>query len=141
MSSSWDSYIDNLIERSRDQSGTAHVDRACIINIDGGGLWTTHRHPNALKLQGREGVNIAHCFKSKDFSAFMAGGVYVEDGYYIFLREDGNVIYARTSSLGCVTAHASKTAIIVAHCPTDCQHGIMNNAVAKLVEYLESHDM
>ena len=139
MSSSWDSYIDNLIERARDQSGTAHMDRACIINIDGGGLWTAPTHPNALKLQGREGVNIANSFKNKDFSAFMTGGMSVEGYYYIFLREDGNVVYAR--SPGCVTAHASKTAIIIAHCPTDCQHIIMNNAVAKMVEYLESHDM
>jgi profilin len=92
-----------------------------------------------LRLQGQEGVNIANSFKNKDFSAFMTGGMSVEGYYYIFLREDGNVVYAR--SHGCVTAHASKTAIIIAHCPTDCQHGIMNNAVAKLVEHLESHDM
>lgn len=47
---SWDSYIDNLIAQSKDASGGAHVDRACIIGLDGGGPWTTASHPSALKV-------------------------------------------------------------------------------------------
>lgn len=47
---SWDSYIDNLVAQSKDASGTAHCDRACIIGLDGGAPWTTADHPNALKV-------------------------------------------------------------------------------------------
>ena len=41
--SAWDSYIDNLIEQSKDESGQAHIDKACIIGLDGGGKWTSDR--------------------------------------------------------------------------------------------------
>ena len=32
----WDSYIDSVIAYSRDFNGDAHVDKACIIGMDGG---------------------------------------------------------------------------------------------------------
>ena len=48
---SWDSYIDNLIAQSKDSYGVAHVDRACIIGLDGGAFWTTSSHPNALQVR------------------------------------------------------------------------------------------
>ena len=48
---SWDSYIDNLVAQTKDASGNAHADLACIIGIDGGAKWTTDAHPNALKVQ------------------------------------------------------------------------------------------
>ena len=51
---SWDSYIDNLLSQTKDASGTAHADRACIIGIDGGAAWTTAGHPNAFKVRERE---------------------------------------------------------------------------------------
>lgn len=41
---SWDSYLDNLQAQSKDPAGTAHVDRCCIIGIDGGAPWTTAGH-------------------------------------------------------------------------------------------------
>jgi profilin len=47
---SWDSYIDNLVAQSKDSSGTAHCDRACIIGLDGGAPWTTAAHANAFKV-------------------------------------------------------------------------------------------
>ena len=47
---SWDSYIDNLVAQTKDASGTAHADKACIIGIDGGSAWTTAGHANALKV-------------------------------------------------------------------------------------------
>ena len=139
---SWDSYIDHLIEQSKDQSGTAHVDRACIIGIDGGAPWTTTSHSNALKLQGQEGANIARCFKSKDFTSFMASGVRVEWTFYMFLREmDGKIVLAKMGGCGAITAQASKTAVVIAHCPEGGQHGMTNKAVAKIAEYLESLEM
>ena len=47
---SWDSYIDNLIAQTKDASGAAHCDRACIIGLDGGAPWTTAAHACALKV-------------------------------------------------------------------------------------------
>ena len=47
---SWDSYIDNLIAQTKDASGKAHCDKACIIGLDGGAPWTTSNHPNALQV-------------------------------------------------------------------------------------------
>ena len=139
---SWDSYIDNLIGQSKDQSGTAHVDRACIIGIDGGAPWTTASHPKALKLQGQEGANITRCFQSKDFTYFMQSGVFVEGKYYLFLREmDDKIVLAKAGGCGAVTAQASKTAVVIAHCPEGGQHGMTNIAVAKIAEYLESLEM
>ena len=42
---SWDSYIDNLIAQSKDASGMAHVDKACISELtqqDGRGKKTAN---------------------------------------------------------------------------------------------------
>ncbi|KXJ09896.1 Profilin [Exaiptasia diaphana] len=49
---SWDPYLDNLVAHSKDESGTAHVDKACIIGTDGA-LWTSHGPANAIKLYQR----------------------------------------------------------------------------------------
>jgi profilin len=139
---SWDSYIDNLIAQSKDASGTAHVNEACIIGLDGGAPWTTAGHPNALKLQGSEGANIARCFKSKDFSAFMTSGVRAEDVKYQFLREEDNkLVYAKKKGFGALTIQASKTGIVIAHCPEGCQQGNCNKGVGVIAEYLESMNM
>lgn len=48
---SWDSYTDNLIAQTKDSSGTAHSDKACIIGMDGGAAWTTAAHACALKVR------------------------------------------------------------------------------------------
>ena len=47
---SWDSYIDNLIAQTKDSSGAAHADKACIIGLEGGAAWTTAGHANALQV-------------------------------------------------------------------------------------------
>ena len=60
---SWDSYIDNLIAQSKDSSGMAHIDRACIIGLDGGALWNSPSHPNALKVRLFVGSNTYELFK------------------------------------------------------------------------------
>ena len=47
---SWDSYIDNLIAQSKGSDGSAHVDKACIIGIDGGAKWTSDGHGSSFKV-------------------------------------------------------------------------------------------
>lgn len=139
---SWDSYIDNLIGQTKDASGNAHADKACIIGIDGGAPWTTSGHANALKLQGSEGASIAKCFKSKDFSQFMASGIVAEGVKYQFLREeDGKVVLGKKKDEGAITLQASKTAIVIAHCPEGGQQGNTNKGVAVIAEYLEGMGM
>ncbi|XP_072180690.1 profilin [Diadema setosum] len=139
---SWDSYIDNLVAQTKDASGTAHADRACIIGLDGGAPWTTAGHACALKLQGQEGANIARCFKNKDFSAFMSGGVHAEGLKYQFLREeDGKLVLAKKKGNGAISLQSSKTAIVIAHCAEGCQQGNVNKGVAVIAEYLESLGM
>lgn len=138
---SWDSYIDNLIAQTKDSSGAAHCDRACIIGLDGGAPWTTAAHASAIQMEGQEGANIARCFKAKDFSTFMSGGVRVGGVNYMFLREDGNVVFAKKKEHGALTMQASKTAIVIGHTQEGSQQGNVNKGVAVIAEYLESLGM
>lgn len=139
---SWDSYIDNLIAQTKDATGAAHCDRACLIGLDGGAVWTTTGHANSIKISAAEGANIAKCFKAKDFSAFMSGGVHLEGVKYQFLREeDHKVVYAKKKENGALTMQVSKTAIVIAHCPEGSQQGNCNKGVGVIAEYLESLNM
>lgn len=141
MSATWDNYIDNLIEQSKDQSGQAHVDKACIIGLDGGAKWTSDQHPCALKLTPYEAKNIANCFKKRDFTSFIEGGVCVEQDYCIFLREiDSKVVYAK-GPRGGVTLQASKAAIVVARTAEGRQQGNANKAVGVIADYLDSMNL
>ena len=93
-------------------------------------------------MQGQEGPNISRCFKSKDFSAFMSNGVRAEGEKYQFLREeDGKVMMAKKKGNGALTLHASKTAIVIAHCPEGGQQGNTNKAAGVIAEYLEGMNM
>ena len=38
---SWNDYIDNLIAQSKGSSGKANIDKACIIGLENGIMWTT----------------------------------------------------------------------------------------------------
>jgi profilin len=139
---SWDSYIDNLIAQTKDASGNFHCDKACIIGLDGGAPWTSAGHANAFKLSGNEAPNIARCFKNKDFSSFQSGGIFAESIKYQFLREeDGKTVFGKKKEHGAITIQASKTALVVGHCPEGGQQGNLNKGVAVIAEYLESLGM
>ena len=47
---SWDQYLDNLVAQSRDSTGANHVDKACIVGIDGGARWTSDSHAHGMKV-------------------------------------------------------------------------------------------
>lgn len=139
---SWDSYIDNLCAHTKDGSGMEHCDKACIIGLDGGAIWTTAENPKALKLSPTEAAEIAKCFKSKDFSNFQAAGTRAEGVKYQFLREeDGKLVLAKKKDNGSLTLQCSKTAIVVGHTKEGCQQGNTNKGVAVIAEYLESLGM
>lgn len=93
-------------------------------------------------MQGQEGPNVARCFKSKDFTTFQANGVRAEGEKYQFLREeDGKIVFAKKKGNGAITLQASKTAIVIGHCPEGGQQGNLNKGVAVIAEYLESLGM
>ncbi|XP_060081234.1 profilin-like [Ylistrum balloti] len=139
---SWDSYIDNLIGQTKDSAGSAHVDKACIIGLDGGAPWTTNAHTNAFNMAPDECAKIAKAFKSKDFSPFMSNGIHAEGTKYQFLKEeDGKTVMAKKKGEGALTCQASKTAIVIAHCKEGCQQGNANKGVAVIADYLESQGM
>ena len=139
---SWDSYLDNLVAQSKDATGATHIDKGCIIGLDGGAKWTTDGHGCAFKIDPTEGANIAKCFKSKDFTAFMTSGIKAEGTKYQFLREEEKkVVYGKKKGFGAITIQASKTALVIAHCPEGGQQGNTNKGVAVIAEYLESLGM
>ncbi|VDH96678.1 profilin [Mytilus galloprovincialis] len=138
---SWDGYIDNIIARSKDVFGVCHVDKACIIGINGK-LWTTAGNANAIKLKQDEAYHIANCFKAKDFSLFITCGVVAEGLKYFFLKEDdGKIVYAKLKNHGALTFQCSKTSIIIAHTDDGYQLGSTNKAVYGIAKYLESRSM
>lgn len=139
---SWDSYLDNLIAHTKDNTGTAHADRCCIIGLDTGAPWNSSGCANALKLQGQEGINIARCFKSKDFTSMMASGIFVEGEKYQFLREeDKKLALGKKKDFGAITMQCAKTAVVIGHTKEGCQQGNVNKGVAVIAEYLESMNM
>ena len=72
----------------------------------------------------------------------MASGVMAEATKYQFLREEeGKTVYAKKKEQGAITMQASKTAIVIGHCPEGGQQGNTNKAVGVIAEYLESLNM
>ena len=72
----------------------------------------------------------------------MTSGVRACEVKYQFLREeDKKVVYAKKKDHGAITMQASKTAIVIAHCPEGKQQGNVNKGVAVIAEYLESLQM
>jgi len=138
---SWDSYLENLVAQSGDASGQRHCSKGFIIGIDGG-QWTTDASDKAFIISPDEISNIADCFKSKDFTPFMANGVHIGGTKYQFLREeDGKIVLAKKKNFGAICLQASKTALVGGFCPEGMQAGNLNKAVAVIAEYLESLGM
>ena len=72
----------------------------------------------------------------------MTSGVRAATVKYQFLREeDKKVVYAKKKGEGAITMQASKTAIVIGHCPEGSQQGNLNKGVAVIAEYLESLGM
>lgn len=137
---SWNEYIDNLIARSKGSSGKANIDKACIIGLENGNMWTTQENPHVLMLTPGQGMIIAECFRKKDFTAFSTD-IHVENEGYIFLRDiDNKMVLARRCNAG-ITMQASKSAVVIARTREGGQQGITNKAVAKIAYYLESVNM
>ena len=106
---SWNDYIDNLIAQSKGSSGETNIDKACIIGLENGNMWTTQENPHVLRLTPEEGMIIAECFRKKDFTGFSTD-IRVENEGYIFLRDiDNKMVLARR-----ITMQASKSAVVIA---------------------------
>lgn len=136
---SWDSYIDNVIAHSN-LSGTNQIDKAAIIGQNGS-LWTTHEHANALKLTAAEALAIGSAFSSNDQTGLQGNGMFIEGKKYRFLRGDDELICAKLVGEGAITAAASTTAVVVAHCIEGGQQGKVNTAASTVADYLKSLNM
>ncbi len=136
---SWDGYIDNLIGHSKGSDGVAHVDRVAIFGMNGGALWTSSTHANALKISPSESSKIAANISAADATSnFATEGIVLEGVKYNFLRYDAEkkIALGKKRDHGAVTVQGSKTAVVVGHCPEGGQHGSCNDAVDKVVDYL-----
>ena len=72
----------------------------------------------------------------------MSTGIRAEEVKYQFLREeDKKIVYGKKKGNGAVTMQASKTAIVIGHCPEGSQQGNLNKGVGVIAEYLESLNM
>ena len=72
----------------------------------------------------------------------MSSGVSAEGIRYQFLREDeGKIVLGKRKEQGAITLQASKTAIVIGHCPEGGQQGNTNKGVAVIADYLESLGM
>ena len=72
----------------------------------------------------------------------MTSGVRAGGEKYQFLREeDGKTVFAKKKGNGAITLQASKTAIVIAHCPEGGQQGNTNKGVGVIAEYLEGMNM
>ena len=135
------SYIDNLLEQTKDASGQIHCDKACIIGMDGS-KWTTDGHANHLQITYQEAAFIARVMRSKDFKPFQASGIHAAGLKYQFPREeDGKWVLGKKKGNGALTLQASKTAIVIGHTMEGRQQGNTNKGVAYIAEYLESLGM
>lgn len=96
----------------------------------------------SLQLQANEAINIARCFKSKDFTLFMSSGVHAEGTGYQFLRVlDDKLVLAKKKESGALCIQATTTAVVIGHCPEGGQQGNTNKAVGIIGDYLESLNM
>lgn len=72
----------------------------------------------------------------------MTAGVFCEGNKYQFLREEEKkTMYVKKKGQGAITLQASKTAIVIGHCPEGSQQGNLNKGVAVIADYLESMNM
>jgi len=133
---SWDSYIDNIIA-----GAGGNCDQACIISLDGGGLWTTAHGGKGISVSASEGATIAGCMKSGNFDVFNASGVHLSGIKYMFLRSQDKTVMAKKKEKGAITIQKTATAIIIAHCIEGGTHGLVNGAVSRIAEYLEQQNM
>ena len=137
---SWDSYISSLIDQSKNSSGDAQIDCACIIAVDSGQKLTSDDNTKAFKITNDEAVNIAKCFRSKNFSRFVACGVRAEGLKYTYIRlreENDRLVLGKSRGEGSVTLQSSKTAVVVAHTKEGGDRILTNKAVANVVEKME----
>jgi profilin len=139
---SWNSYIDNMKAQCKDSSGVDHCDKGCIISLDDGAKWTADDNSVILELQTDEAKMISQVMKTKDFTPFMSNGIRINGEKYTFIREqEQKIMFAKKKGSGALTIQASKTAVVIGHCPEGGQQGSTNKGVAVIADYLESMNM
>ena len=96
----------------------------------------------SFQLSHQECADIAKTLKSKDFTLFHVNNIRAEGETFQFLREiDEKTVLGKRKGLGAITLQSTKTAVIIAHCPENGQHGHTTKAVGVIADYLESMAM
>ena len=93
------------------------------------------------QLTPSQAAGIAKCLKSKDVSAFMTDGVHGDVRYQFFQVQDDKFVAAKRKCEGGLAMQASKTAIVIAHCPAEGQLCDTSKGVSVIADYLESTNM
>jgi len=129
---SWDGYLDNLVGHAQ-----GNCVQAAIMGQDGS-RWTAENHKYGLPLRPNELTPLVNAFKSRDFNGLYSG-VYINGTQYMFLREmDSKVVMAKKKGQGFVTIQKTGKAIVIGRGGEGQQQGMLNTAVAKIADYLES---
>jgi len=132
----WNLYIGNLIAASN-----GNCDQVTLIGLTGGAHWTLANHPQAVVLSAAEGATIANAMATSNDSTFQTNGVILNKVKYQYLRRFENTVNAKKKDFGALTIANSKTCVVIAHTIEGKSQGSTNNAVAGIIEYLESMSM
>ncbi|KAF9089649.1 profilin, required for normal timing of actin polymerization in response to thermal stress [Mortierella sp. GBA35] len=120
---SWQAYVDtNLV-------GTGKVAKAAIFGLDGS-LWATS---SDFAISGAEAKKLVGAFT--DPSDIAANGLFLEGTKFVYLRTQGDSIYARNGATG-ITATKTGQCVLVGYYNENQQGGDCNTTVEGLATYL-----
>jgi len=94
----------------------------------------------AVPIPPCDASRIAKCFKSRDFTDFKPG-IFLDERYQFLQVHDDKFVIGKRGAEGAVAMQASKTAVVIAHCPDGGNLGNTSKGVAVVADYLESMNM
>lgn len=138
---SLDAYIDEIMNQSKDSSGVAQCDRACLIGKDGK-AWTSTQHGGSLALTAEEAGVIAKQMTSGDFTLFKQNGILVGGVKYTYLNDiNKRMVLGQKQGNGAITLCTSGLGIVIAHTREGGSQALVNKAAGYIADYMESIGM
>lgn len=125
---SWQQYVDAYL------TGSGKCSEAGIVSAGGdGGIWA--RSPG-FQLSPNESKQLIQSFS--DASQAASTGLFVGGRKYMFLRSDGEAVYAKEREDG-IVAMKTRSALVVAQYNKGILPGECATAVGRIVDYLKQH--
>lgn len=134
---SWDQYIDYLIEKTTDSSGTVHCNRMCIIGLSDGNPWNTTLHPKVLLPTANERMRISQAYQSENMQSFQSGGIYIEKTRFQYINYSIGRLLGKAKKK-CIVMFPSKSAILIARTTKNGDPGLVADELVALAKYLDS---